>query len=115
MRVSKEKINLLNRVFPHKVIFPELTEVTKVTEVGGIMELWSAKGECRSREFARFSFVLSVAETTIYKIYYSLSALVCSNRASRFGYKYARKKESQRSARERVSPRVCILTLSTAI
>jgi len=59
MRVSKEKINLLNRVFPHKVIFPELTEVTKVTEVGGIMELWSAKGECRSREFARFSFVLS--------------------------------------------------------
>ena len=45
--------------------------------VGGI-----AKGDCRSREFARFSFVLSVAETTIYKIYSSLSALVCSNRDS---------------------------------
>ena len=26
------------------------------------MELGSAKGDCRSREFARFSFVLSVAE-----------------------------------------------------
>ena len=38
------------------VIFPEVTEVTKFTEFG------SAKGDCRSREFARFSFVLSVAE-----------------------------------------------------
>jgi hypothetical protein len=44
------------------VIFPEVTEVTKVTGVGGIVELGSAKGDCRLREFARFSFVLSVAE-----------------------------------------------------
>ena len=34
----------------------------KVTGVGGIVELGSAKGDCRLREFARFSFVLSVAE-----------------------------------------------------
>ena len=51
--------------------------------------------------------MLSVAETTTYKIYSSLSALVCSNRDSRFGDKVrAKKGKSKKRPRESFTSRL---------
>ena len=45
-RVSKEKLNILDRVFSTKfVVFPEVTEVTKVTKVGGMSDYQTPQKE----------------------------------------------------------------------
>ena len=53
--------------------------------VAGVCEVFFCVKRCRNNNLQNILFTLGS---------------VCSNRASRFGYKYARKKESQRRARE---------------